>query len=160
MDDVIQQTWIKVWLKANQCRGESRAEILGWIKTIAAHVGANMRRDSAKLVQLIRQEQEEETGEVRRACSARQQSQVEGLDDTDHGLRPTEQAAQLRDFHSWMKRSLNKLDQTLTCREKQVVDMLQQGISKGQIATQLSISGARVTQLLAQIQKKYSTLAY
>jgi RNA polymerase sigma factor (sigma-70 family) len=140
IDEVIQRTWVKVFIKSTQCRGVTESSILSWIKTIARHTGLNLIRDDEKFEELIREE--EITSDL--------QGVVIQNSTTKTYCRVTEEVVLNQEkVDNWYNRMTE-------CQRRVFIYRLY-GFSNTEIAEKFKISNPRVTQHITQIRKKYES---
>lgn len=150
--ELVQQTRIKVWLKAGQCKGSTRRSIFAWIKKIVYTTGINLLRDGEK---------PELFSDVERNASTMDGASAENQPwdlaaglwaDSSNSRRTMEDDVVLREsIRTWMKE--------LTNRERKVFLLCLYGYSKTEIAEMLQISNPRVSQYVEQIYNKYQNIA-
>jgi RNA polymerase sigma factor (sigma-70 family) len=148
IEELLQQVWIKVWLKADQCRGQTHIAIRAWIKQIALRMGINMVRDGQRLEELIRISQENDVEEDKNSiCDENELIGQESWGTVTSNWRPTEDQVIFHDLmQHWLKR--------LTNQEGKVFILFLDGYPKSEIAEIMKISRSRVSQYIDQILAK------
>lgn len=147
-EELIQQTWIRVWMKSGQCHSKSKDGILRWVYKIARNLGLNMLRDTRKLDEMI--SLDEDDSENNHEYLNLEFSQADHIVIESNGLpfqRVTEDQAIQQDW-------LNRWSAKLTERERKAFSLWLYNFSNKQISELMHISKPRVTQLLKQIYKK------
>jgi RNA polymerase sigma factor (sigma-70 family) len=128
---IVNRALFKVYEKITTYRGQTDGEAWGWMRTIAR----NMWKDT------LRQK-------------VRYEKRLVSLNDeicAGHLVMADDQHV---DNISWLER----LNATLTPRERQVFRLLQDGVSQTIIAAQLGLCLPRITQIKHSIRKKAQTL--
>lgn len=148
VEELLHQTWVKVWLKMDQCRGFTCQSILAWIKKAALRIGINMVRDNRKFAELLRLESENSSDED--GSSPREETNV--FPQENGGMaasmwRPTEDQVIFNDL-------IEKWRESLTDQERNVFRLILEGCSKSEIADMMDISRPRVSQYIEQISGK------
>lgn len=148
IEELLHQTWIKVWQNIGQCRGRSRQSILAWTKSISLNLGYNLVRDNKKFDELLHLDAER-SGEESESHSWEETNFR--IKENKRGVstlhRPTEDQVLFRDL-------MQKWQDQLTDQELRVFTLCLDGYSKSEIATILGISRPRVSQYIEQICSK------
>jgi RNA polymerase sigma factor (sigma-70 family) len=150
IEELLQQTWHKVWSQASQCRGLDRRSILAWVKQIARRTGINMVRDGKKLEHFISLEE----------LSASEDEDAPPWDESTVSapvrwgaqplsIRPTEDEISLGELIQEGRRRL-------TDRQYEVFLLCLYESSKSSIAKILEISEQRVGQIIDQINTRFT----
>lgn len=125
VEAIVQQAFLKIYMKIATYRGNTDGEAWGWINTIARNNWKDALRQKKRYDQrLVSLNDELSTGQ--------------------------EESRQAFDQPDW----LESIVSTLTEREKQVLELLQDGVSQTQIASQLGLCLPRITQIKQSIKKK------
>jgi RNA polymerase sigma factor (sigma-70 family) len=144
--ELLHQTWLKVWINAKQCTGDTQRSILKWVKTIAYHTGLNMIRDDKMLQESI--SIEESKPDKNRQPIQDNLDAAQGLwDNQQPSFRPVEESVIFQE-------KMEKLIKELSKQEYKVFSYSKDGYTGSEIAKLLSISKPRVSQYIKQIIKK------
>jgi len=150
VEELLQQTWIKVWRRIDQCDGFTCRTILAWIKQAALRTGLNMVRDQKKLEQLLSLEGERSSQEDGGSpCEETNFYTHENQGQAAWVRRPTEDQVIFNDL-------VKKWRSELTGQERKVLFLRLDGCSNSEIAAILNISRPRVSQYLDQIARKHA----
>lgn len=147
-EELIQQTWIRVWMKSGQCHSKSRNGILRWVLKIAQNLGLNMLRDTRKLNEIVSLDE----------CDSKTDDRF--LDFESNHLEyifvtPNESSFQRTvEDQAIFQETLARWTSKLTPRERKVFSLWLYNFPNKQISKIMRISESRVTQLLKQINKK------
>lgn len=147
-EELIQQTWIRVWMKSGQCHSKSRNGILRWVLRIARNLGLNMLRDTQRLKEIV--SLDECDSNIDAGLLNVESDPLECIFATPNDpsfQRTVEDQAILQE-------TLALWTTKLTPRECKVFSLWLYNFSNKQISEIMCISESRVTQLLKQISKK------
>lgn len=126
VEAIVQQAFLKIYMKIATYRGNTDGEAWGWINSIARNNWKDALRQKKRYDQrLISLNDELSTGG--------QEESWQAFDEPD-----------------WLESVVS----TLTEREKQVLELLQDGVPQTQIASQLGLCLPRITQIKQSIKKK------
>jgi RNA polymerase sigma factor (sigma-70 family) len=154
VEELLQQTWIKVWRNMDQCHGVSCQSILAWIKKTALRTGLNMIRDDREFDELLRLEREHPSGEDGNSlCDEVSLIPQESGKTAASMWRPTEDQVIFSDLMQQWRASL-------TDQERKVFLLCLGGYSKSEIADMLNISRPRVSQYIEQIYRKNAGIGW
>jgi DNA-directed RNA polymerase specialized sigma24 family protein len=147
---LLNKTLQKIWLKAHQFRGQTGKECQGWVNQIIYTTGLDLIDDDKKLDECV--SIDSTSGGVE-AYSKNDEENfcIDISRDNLSKPRPVEEEIVCQEYLNTLFYGSN-----LTKQERQVVMMLFDGYSKKVIADVLGVSKPRITQLIHQIQGKYS----